>query len=366
VQGGWAGDGNINADPLFVSLGHRLDSSSGTGVAGWVAGDYHLKSQGWRWNATNGSWVSDGVTSPCLDAGDPASPLLEEPLTAPNNPTGPVLNSRIDMGAYGGTAEASLAAAKHLKISCGDGGTVPKPGVGDYPYARGTVVPVQAQPATHYSFTGWTGTAVDQGKVKDPKSAATTVTMDDDYTLVAGFQRYEGTLTIGVPSQGAITTPGTGTFTYPLSVSLPQVSIKAQPDPDCYFIAWTGTAVDQGKVKNPKAPDTTVLVDGDYTLYAKFAHNIKLELYRPDPVTPTGVCITWRVINDGGSPCQCRVTYCGSNGAVVQGRGWQTCPQGQLCQDSVGGLDPGTTYDCIIEVKNATQSVSYSTSCKTL
>ena len=192
VQGGWAGDGNINADPLFVSLGHRTDASGGAGVAGWVAGDYHLKSQGWRWNAAGGSWVSDGVTSPCLDAGDPASPLLDEPLTAPNNPTGPVLNPRIDMGAYGGTAEASLAAAKHLKISCGAGGTVPKPGVGDYPYAGGTVVPVQAQPAAHYSFTGWTGTAADQGKVKDPKSAETTVTVDADYTLVAGFQRLRG------------------------------------------------------------------------------------------------------------------------------------------------------------------------------
>ncbi len=57
------------------------------------------------------SWVSDDATSPCIDAGDPASELLDEPRTAPGDPAGPVINQRIDMGAYGGTAEASLAPA---------------------------------------------------------------------------------------------------------------------------------------------------------------------------------------------------------------------------------------------------------------
>jgi hypothetical protein len=49
------------------------------------------------------------VTSPCIDAGDPASELFDEPLTSPNDSTGAVINQRIDMGGYGGTAEASLA-----------------------------------------------------------------------------------------------------------------------------------------------------------------------------------------------------------------------------------------------------------------
>jgi hypothetical protein len=40
------------------------------------------------------------VTSPCIDAGDPASPIGQEPF--PNG-------GRINMGAYGGTAEASLS-----------------------------------------------------------------------------------------------------------------------------------------------------------------------------------------------------------------------------------------------------------------
>ena len=116
VQGGWDGDGNIDADPLFVAVGRVTDPSSPLGqvpaLGGrltWVAGDYHLKSQGWRWNSQDGTWTSDEVTSPCIDAGDPTSALLAEPLAAPNDATGTVINQRIDMGAYGGTAEASLA-----------------------------------------------------------------------------------------------------------------------------------------------------------------------------------------------------------------------------------------------------------------
>ena len=55
IQGGWTGDGNIDADPLFVDP---------------TNGDYHLT-----------------ASSPCIDAGDPASPL---------DPDGTIA----DMGAY--------------------------------------------------------------------------------------------------------------------------------------------------------------------------------------------------------------------------------------------------------------------------
>ena len=61
-------------------------------------GDYHLKSQAGRWDPNSQSWVPDDVTSPCIDAGDPNSPIGYEPF--PNG-------GRINMGAYGGTSEAS-------------------------------------------------------------------------------------------------------------------------------------------------------------------------------------------------------------------------------------------------------------------
>jgi len=100
VAGGWSGEGNIDADPLFAAPGQWLG-------AAWLAGDYHLRSQGGRWNEADGGWVLDADTSPCIDAGDPAASIQDEPTTV-NGVS--VVNSRIDMGAYGGTAQASVTA----------------------------------------------------------------------------------------------------------------------------------------------------------------------------------------------------------------------------------------------------------------
>jgi len=79
----WVGAGNINTDPCFTDPNN---------------GDYHLKSQAGRWDANERRWTKDEVTSPCIDAGDPKSPIGLEPF--PNG-------GRINIGAYGGTAEAS-------------------------------------------------------------------------------------------------------------------------------------------------------------------------------------------------------------------------------------------------------------------
>jgi len=93
-------EGNIHSDPMFVIPG-RWDNA-GTPETPWddfwVDGDYHLKSQAGRWDANEGRWTKDEVTSLCIDAGDPMSPIGLEPF--PNG-------GRINMGAYGGTKEAS-------------------------------------------------------------------------------------------------------------------------------------------------------------------------------------------------------------------------------------------------------------------
>ena len=105
VQGGWEGEGNINVDPLFVEPGYWSHIEDPNVVvepndpnAVWVDGDYHLMSQAGRWDPNSESWVVDDVTSPCIDAGDPNNPVGDEP-----EPNG----GRINMGAYGGTVEAS-------------------------------------------------------------------------------------------------------------------------------------------------------------------------------------------------------------------------------------------------------------------
>lgn len=100
VRGGWPGKGNIDADPCFADPGYWDPNGTPADANDdlWVAGDYHLKSQAGRWQSATQGWVTDDVTSPCIDAGDMASPIGHEPF-----PNGGVVN----MGAYGGTAEAS-------------------------------------------------------------------------------------------------------------------------------------------------------------------------------------------------------------------------------------------------------------------
>jgi hypothetical protein len=76
-----AGQGNFVADPLFANA---------------AAGDYHLRSMQGRY--TPGGWVMDAMSSPAIDAGDPASDYSLE-----SQPNG----GRVNLGAFGNTAEAS-------------------------------------------------------------------------------------------------------------------------------------------------------------------------------------------------------------------------------------------------------------------
>ena len=83
IQGGYLGQGNIDNEPLFAPT---------------AMPDYHLQSLYGRYNPQTGKWVIDGNHSPCIDAGDPKDSVRQEPV--PNG-------RRINMGAYGGTRQAS-------------------------------------------------------------------------------------------------------------------------------------------------------------------------------------------------------------------------------------------------------------------
>jgi hypothetical protein len=74
VQGGWLGEGNIDADPCFVGPGYWDDN----GV--WVEGDYHLLPY-----------------SPCMNAGDPNS--TARPHGTDIDGEARVMLGRVDMGA---------------------------------------------------------------------------------------------------------------------------------------------------------------------------------------------------------------------------------------------------------------------------
>ncbi len=98
------GPGNIDADPLFAATGHWDPNGTPDDPKDdfWIDGDYHLKSEAGRWDPSGETWIRDDVTSPCIDAGDPNSPVAFELF-----PNGAIIN----MGTYGGTAEASKSSS---------------------------------------------------------------------------------------------------------------------------------------------------------------------------------------------------------------------------------------------------------------
>ncbi len=83
VQGGWSGEGNIDADPLFIEPGYW--DPNGTPVDAnddiWFNGDYHLL-----------------PASSCIDAGDPN--YIPEPNETDLDGNPRIKDGRIDMGAY--------------------------------------------------------------------------------------------------------------------------------------------------------------------------------------------------------------------------------------------------------------------------
>jgi hypothetical protein len=103
------GSGDIIVEPLFA-LSPYWDTKGTPNESDdiWVDGDYHLKSQAGRWDPHSKSWSVDDVTSRCVDAGDPNSDW-----TAELWPHG----KRINMGAYGGTPQASMSLSQAGNIA---------------------------------------------------------------------------------------------------------------------------------------------------------------------------------------------------------------------------------------------------------
>jgi len=88
IQGGWPGEGNIDADPFFTESGYWADTNDSNIIvepndpsAIWVDGDYHLL-----------------PGSPCIDTGDPN--FVAEPNETDLDGRPRVIGGRIDMGAY--------------------------------------------------------------------------------------------------------------------------------------------------------------------------------------------------------------------------------------------------------------------------
>jgi hypothetical protein len=176
-----------------------------------------------------------------------------------------------DYSSYDAGHRSTVVVPCTLTASSTEGGSVTVPGKGIFSYPPGSEVSVKAVAEPYYLFTGWTGTAVDAGRVANPTSPSTTVTVNADYTLVANFRRVvlvdPRTVTISSADGGFVSVPGEGAFQYEKGMT---VSVTAKAQSGYLFWGWTGTVVEAGKVADPASSTTTLKVDDNYTLSANF------------------------------------------------------------------------------------------------
>ena len=95
----------FNTDGNYVGMANPTGANGNLSVNPRLSGDNHLQSVAGRWDKWSSTWETDAVHSRCIDAGDPTSAYANEP--APNG-------GRINMGAFGNTAEASKSAPPSL------------------------------------------------------------------------------------------------------------------------------------------------------------------------------------------------------------------------------------------------------------
>jgi hypothetical protein len=153
-------------------------------------------------------------------------------------------------------------------VSSGAGGTVTTPGIGAFSYCPGVVASLVATPDLGYAFGTWTG-----GPVGNATAASTTITMNGNYTIQANFN-FVGThwLVVNTTTGGTVTQPGVGNTTQTAGAQVPLV---AAPDATHCFGSWTG---DVGTIVSPTAANTTITMNGDYTITANFVAKYTLTI----------------------------------------------------------------------------------------
>ena len=176
------------------------------------------------------------------------------------------------------------------------------------------------------------------------------------------------TLSISSTVDGSVVTPGEGQYEYVYYDSPAQSTVPIKAVADDYshrygwtdniaFYEWTGTAVDAGKVADPSADTTTVLVDADYTLVAKFVRTPTVKTLPVKEVlvlsvNPPKPLFRGLLDKDGGAPCQTRFKYW-QEGATNEYTPWgtampATCSFSKLMKD----LEPGAMYHVVAQAQN--------------
>jgi alpha-tubulin suppressor-like RCC1 family protein len=221
----------------------------------------------------------------------------------------------------------------NLTIASSTGGSVTTPGEGTFTYDEGEVVNLAATPDAGYQFANWTG---DVSAIADVDAAATTITMNEDYSIMANFVALYD-LTIDSSGPGEVTSPGEGTFAHLYGTV---VDLVATPDAGCQFVNWTG---DVGTMADVNAPTTTITMDAHYIITANFRY---IPMIAADWVHTVGLKSDGTVVGAGWSDfAQCeasgwtgitqvalgggRVVGLRADGTVV-GAGWSDFAQSEI------------------------------------
>jgi hypothetical protein len=151
-----------------------------------------------------------------------------------------------------------------LTISSTEGGEVVTPGEGTFTYSGDAVVQLVARPASGYRFVNWSGDVYDIANVN---AASTTITMNDDYSVIANFEVVESvqySLIASSTEGGLVTTPGEGTFSYDGGMA---VYLVATPDSGFQFVNWTGNVQ---TIVDVNAASIIIKMDDNYSVVANF------------------------------------------------------------------------------------------------
>jgi hypothetical protein len=147
-----------------------------------------------------------------------------------------------------------------VRISSTEGGSVAEPGEGRHRYNKGAAVSLVATPVTGHRFVNWTGNV---GTIANVTAAYTTITINGNYAITANFAAVYD-LTTSSTEGGSVTEPGEGAFTYYEGTV---VDLVADAEEGYRFVGWIG---DVDTIAEVYAAETTVIMNGDYSITAQF------------------------------------------------------------------------------------------------
>ena len=147
-----------------------------------------------------------------------------------------------------------------------EGGSVTTPGEGIFVYADNTTVDLVAETNVGYQFLRWTGNVSTVGNIT---AASTNITMDASCSITATFETSHpepimAILTVSSTTGGAVTTPGEGTFSYPIGI---EVNLVAEAVSGYQFTHWSGNVETFADVDDST---TTIIMDSSYSIIANF------------------------------------------------------------------------------------------------